>query len=178
MRTSVPAAVAALALGTSVLLIGTAPASADTDAAAPSPSRSPAQNPFVEAIPSTVPAGEQITIRASCVDNRTAATVTGSPAGTVTVNPDHGLLTARRVIPATTKAGDYQLTLACPDKKTTATGVLHVLAGVRPSQGPATGGGGTAPGRDAPLLIGGGLTAMLTGLGLAAASFLRRRRLG
>jgi hypothetical protein len=174
MRTSVPAAMAALALGTSVLL-GATPAAG---ALAPSPSTSPAQNPFVEANPSTTRAGDEITLRASCIENLANATVTGSPFGTVTVKPDHNFLTAKTVIPTTTEVGDYQLRLTCPDNKTTATGVLHVVARVEPTQGPATGGGGTAPGRNSPLLIGGGLAAVALGLVLAAASVVRRRRFG
>jgi hypothetical protein len=175
MRTSAPAAATALALGATVLFLGTAPASAET---APNPSASAAQSPFVEVNPSTVPAGEQVAIRASCVENLLAATVTGSPSGTLTVKPDHGFLTATTIVPVTAKVGDYQLTLTCPDKKTIATGVLHVVVPLAPSHGPATGGGGTAPGRDTPLLIGGGLAAMVAGLVLAAVSFRRRGRFG
>jgi hypothetical protein len=74
--------------------------------------------------------------------------------------------------------GDYKLTLICADNKTTATGLLRVVARVEPSQGPGTGGGGTAPGRNAPMLIGGGLAALLAGLVLAAAALVRRRRFG
>jgi hypothetical protein len=166
---------AAFALGASLLFAGAGPASA---APAPSPSSSPAQNPFVEANPSTTRAGDEITLRASCVENLANASVTGDPFGTVTVKPDHGFLTAKTVIPTTTDVGDYQLTLACPDNKTTAIGVLHVVARVEPTQGPATGGGGTAPGRNAPLLIGGGGAALILGLVLAAASLIRRRRFG
>ena len=175
MRTSVPAAMAALALGTSILLNAATPASA---AVAPSPSTSPAQKPFVEANPSTARAGDEITLRASCVENLANATVTGSPSGTVTVRPDHGFLTAKTVLPTTTDVGDYLLRLTCPDNVTTATGVLHVVARVEPNQGPATGGGGTAPGRNAPLLIGGGAAALLLGMVLAAVSLIRRRRFG
>jgi hypothetical protein len=73
--------------------------------------------------------------------------------------------------------GDYKIVLTCPDKKT-ASSTLHVVAKVEPTQGPATGGGGTATGRSAPMLIGGGLTAIVVGLALAVASVLRRRRFG
>jgi hypothetical protein len=188
MRRSVPAAMAAFALGISVLFVGVAPALAATSLAAPSPSVTPAhkpspsspaaQTPFVEANPSTAPQGNKITLRASCVDNLTKATVTGGPFGDVTVIPDHGFLTATAVIPTTATLGDYKLTLICADNKTTATGLLRVVARVEPSQGPGTGGGGTAPGRNAPMLIGGGLAALLAGLVLAAAALVRRRRFG
>jgi hypothetical protein len=165
MRTSVRAAtLAVLAVGLSVLFVGAGPAQAAAV--------------FVEANPSTARPGDQITLRASCPENITAGTVTGSPFGTVTVQPQYGFLTAAVRVPTTTKVGDYTLTLFCPDKTTKTTGVLHVVALVEPTRGPATGGGGTAPGRSAPMLIGGGLTAIVVGAVLAVASILRRRRLG
>lgn len=176
MRTSVPAAMAALALSAAVLLSGAAPVSA---AVAPSPSASAAQKPFVEANPSTTRAGDEITLRASCVENLQNATVQSPPFGSVTVHPDHGFLTAAKVVPSTTEVGDYQLALTCPgDTTVDATGVLHVVAKVEPTQGPATGGGGTAPGRNAPLLLGGGAVALMLGLALVVASVVRRRRFG
>jgi hypothetical protein len=163
MRTSVPAALAALAVGLPVLFLDAAPARAAST--------------FVEANPSTVRAGDEIGLRASCTDNLSAATVTGSPFGTVTVQPRFGFLTATTRIPTTTRVGDYKIDLTCPDgTKTNST--LHVVARVEPSRGPATGGGGTATGRSAPMLIGGGLTAIVIGVALAVASFLRRRRFG
>jgi hypothetical protein len=166
MRTSVPAAaLAALAAGLSVLFLD------------PGPAQARAAAPFVEANPSTARAGDQIGLRASCTDNLSAATVTGAPFGTVTVQPRYGFLTATVRVPSTTRVGDYKIDLTCPDRKT-ATSTLHVVARVEPARGPATGGGGTAPGQNAPMLIGGGLTAIVVGAALAVASFLRRRRFG
>ena len=55
MRTSAPAALAALLLGVPVLLCDAAPARAAAV--------------FVETNPSTVPAGDEIGLRASCDDN-------------------------------------------------------------------------------------------------------------
>lgn len=162
MRTSVPAVLGALALGLPVLFLEPAPARAAAV--------------FVETNPSTVPAGDEVGLRASCDDNLTAATVTSSPIGTVTVSPRYGFLTATARVPAATRPGDYVVTLRCPDGAT-ATSRLHVVAKVAPARGPATGGGGTAPGRSAPMLIGGGLTAISAGLVLAVVS-VRRRRLG
>jgi hypothetical protein len=160
MRTSVPAALAALVLGLSVLFLDAAPASAAAI--------------FVETTPSTARPGDQVGVRASCTDNLTAATVTSSAFGTVTVQPRFGFLTATTHVPATVRVADYRVSLRCPDGKTAST-VLHVVAKVEPTQGPATGGGGTAPGRSAPMLIGGGLTAVVAGLVLAASSLRRRR---
>jgi hypothetical protein len=146
--------------------------------AAPSPSVSPAQKPFLEVRPSTAPVGDQITLRANCLDNSKNATVSGGPFDTVTVTPSNGYLTAKAVIPTTADLGAYQLLLTCPDNTTKATATMHVVTRVQPSQGPATGGGGTAPGRNAPLLMGGGAAALVLGLVLAVATVIRRRRFG
>ena len=131
---------------------------------------------FVETTPSTARAGDEIGVRASCTENLKPATVTAAPLGTVTVSPRYGFLTTTAKLPANTRIGAYKVSLTCPDGKK-ATSTLHVVAKVEPSRGPATGGGGTAPGRNAPALIGGGLTAIAAGVVLAVVS-LRRRRLG
>jgi len=162
MRTSIPAALAALALTLPVIFLDDSPARA--------------AGVFVETNPSTVPAGDEIGLRASCDDNLKPATVTASPIGTVTVSPNYGFLTATARVPATTKADDYPVRLKCSDGKT-AESTLHVVLKVEPTQGPATGGGGTAPGRSAPVLIGGGLTAVAAGVVLSVVA-ARRRRVG
>lgn len=133
-----------------------------------------AQAVFVELNPSTVRAGDEVSLRASCDDNLKAATVTADPIGSVPVEPEFGFLTATATVPSGQKAGDYRVTLRCPDGKTAST-TMHVLAKVEPSRGPATGGGGTAPERTAPLLIGGGLVAMTAAAALAWLSGRRRR---
>jgi hypothetical protein len=162
MRLSVPAALAALLMGLFVLFLGPSPAQAASI--------------YLELNPSTVPAGGQVGLRASCTDNLKAASVTSGLFGTVPVNPEYGLLTATVTIPAGTKPGDYKIDLHCPDK-TTASATLHVVAKVEPAQGPATGGGGMAPGRHAPMLIGSGLAIIGAGLALGLTT-LRRRRAG
>jgi len=164
MRRFVPATVAAFVLGLAVLFL---PLSGSPAWAA---------SVFVETTPSTARAGDEIGVRASCTDNLKAATVTAAPLGKVTVAPRYGFLTTTAKLPANTRTGDYTVSLTCPDGKK-ATSTLHVVAKVEPSRGPATGGGGTAPGRSAPALIGGGLTAIVAGVALAIVS-LRRRRLG
>jgi hypothetical protein len=161
-RSTVPAAVAALALGVPLALTPGAPARA--------------AGAFVETNPSTVQAGDDIGLRAGCNDNLTAATVTSDAFGTVTVAPHYGFLTATVRVPARTKAADFRVLLDCPGVES-ATTTLHVIARVRPSRGPATGGGGTAGGGTAPVLIGGGIAVMAGGLLLGALT-LRRRRLG
>lgn len=161
-RSTVPAALAAAVLGMPVALAPAAPAQAAAV--------------FVETNPSTVPAGDEIGLRASCEDNLTAATVDSEAFGSVTVSPRYGFLTATVRVPARTKADDYRVRLSCPGGQS-ATSQLHVIARDRPSRGPATGGGGTAGGSTAPLLLGGGLTAMAGGL-LLGIMHLRRRRTG
>jgi hypothetical protein len=155
MRTFVPAVVAGLAIA----LTGASPAAAAAV--------------FVELNPSTVRAGDEIALRASCDENLKAATVRGEPLGTVTVAPEFGFLTATVRVPIDTEAGDYPVALTCPDGGK-ATAVLHVVAHVEPSRGPATGFGGTAGDFPAPLLIGAGLAIALAGLALGAVSLRRR----
>jgi hypothetical protein len=159
MRRYVPAVLAAATLGLSVVFLTATPASAASI--------------FVETNPSTARAGDEIGVRARCSENLKAATVTSAPLGKLTVSPRYGFLTTTTTVPRTTKPGDYLVSLACPDGKI-ATSILHVVAKVEPSRGPATGGGGTAPGRTAPVFIGGGLAAIVGGLALAVVS--RRRR--
>lgn len=167
MRLPVPAALAALVLGIPVLFV---PVLAARPAAAARAAI------FLELSPSTVPAGDEVGFRASCDDNLKAATVTSGLFGSVTVAPRYGFLTATARVPSTTRPGDYRVDLTCPDGAT-ATATLHVVAKVQPARGPATGGGGTAPGRNAPVLIGSGLTIVAAALGLGVVA-LRRRRLG
>lgn len=162
MRIPVPVALAALALAVPVVLIDVSPARA--------------VGVFVEVNPSTVRAGDEIGIRASCDDNLKAATVTTDPTGAIVVSPRYGFLTATARVPATTDAGDYDVDLKCPDGKT-AKSTLHVVVKVEPVRGPATGGGGAASGQAAPFLVGGGLVALAAGLALSVVA-TRRRRLG
>jgi hypothetical protein len=164
MRTSVPAALAALAMGLSVLFIE-------------APAAQAAASIFLETNPSTVPAGDEVALRASCDDNLKSATVNSGLFGTVTVKPQFGFLTATVTVPARTRPGDYRLDLRCPDGGKAASTTLHVVAKVQPVRGPATGGGGMAPGRQAPALIGGGLAVVVAGLALGVLA-LRRRRFG
>ncbi len=169
MRMSVPAALAALVLAQPVLL-GAA-------LSVHVPAAHAAASIFLETNPSTVPAGNEVALRASCDDNLKSATVTSGLFGTVTVSPKFGFLTTTVTVPAQTRPGDYRLDLHCPEGAKTASSTLHVVAKVAPARGPATGGGGMAPGRQAPALIGGGLAVFAAGLVLGGLS-LRRRRLG
>jgi hypothetical protein len=165
MRMSVLGALSALVLGLPVLF---------TDAAAAQAAQAAAV--FVEVNPSTVPAGDEVGLRASCDDNLKSATVSSALFGSVKASPQFGFLTATVRVPSGARPGDYQIDLRCPDGKASSA-TLHVVAKVEPARGPATGGGGTAPGRHAPLLIGTGLAVFAAGLVLGVLT-LRRRRLG
>ena len=162
MRMSVPAALASIVLGLPVLFLDAAPARA--------------ASVFLEINPSTVPVGDEVGLRASCDDNLKSASVSSGLFGTVTVVPQYGLLTATVRIPSTTRPDDYKVSLRCPDGKT-ASANLHVVAKVEPARGPATGGGGTAPDRYAPAMVGGGLVLCVAGAAFGVLS-LRRRRFG
>jgi hypothetical protein len=162
-RSTVPAALAALAVAFAGAVAPGTPALAAAV--------------FVETNPSTVPAGDEIGVRASCDDNLNDATVTSTAFGSVTVRPSFGFLTATVRVPAKTKADNYRVRLKCPGGEG-ATTTLHVVAKAQPTRGPATGGGGTAGGdAAAALLIGAGLAAMAGGLTLAFVN-ARRRRFG
>jgi hypothetical protein len=130
---------------------------------------------YLQLHPSTVMAGKEVGLRASCTDNLKAASATGQPTGTVTLNPSFGFLTATVRVPAKTRAGAYKIRLTCPSGAT-ASATLHVVANVQPTQGPATGFGGTAGSADAAgLLVGGGLAAIVAGAGLGVLTLRRRR---
>ncbi|WP_127504578.1 hypothetical protein [Actinoplanes solisilvae] len=167
MRKSVPAVLATLLLTPPVLFIPVLDAE---------PAQAARAAIFLELSPSTIPAGDEVGLRASCDDNLKAATVTSGLFGTLTVAPRYGFLTATAKVPSSTRPGDYLIELSCPDGGR-APATLHVVAKVAPARGPATGGGGTAPERQAPLLIGGGLAVIAAALALGVLS-LRRRRLG
>ena len=129
---------------------------------------------FVEVNPSTVQAGNQVGIRASCTDNNATAIVRSDAFGQITVSPQYGFLTATVRIPTDRQAKTYVVRLTCSDA-TTATVNLHVVGKTQPTQGPATGFGGTAGGGTGRLLIGGGLAAILAGAALALLTLRRRR---
>lgn len=128
---------------------------------------------FVETNPSTVAAGEEIGVRASCQENLQAATVRSDAFGTVTVRPQYGFLTATVTVPRRAAAASYRVRLTCPDGDT-ATNTLHVVARNRPARGPATGFGGSAGGGWGAPLIGVGLVAIVAGAVLSVRTARRR----
>jgi hypothetical protein len=137
---------------------------------------SPAQaaDTYVQVNPSTVRAGHLVGIKASCTENNAPATVESPAFGTITVQPQNGLLTAAALVPEGTDAGSYRVRLHCPDGKSAST-MLNVVAADKPSRGPATGFGGTAGGDSTGgLLLYGGLATILAGAALGVVTLRRR----
>jgi hypothetical protein len=128
---------------------------------------------FVEVNPSTVQAGSQVSIRASCNDNVNPAVVQSDAFGQVTVTPQGGFLTGMATIPPTRRPREYRVRLTCSDGAT-ATTTLVVLAAGTPTRGPATGGGGTA-GATGGFMIAGGVAALGIAAGLGLLARHRRR---
>jgi hypothetical protein len=151
---------AAFALAVAALLLGPAPAHAAAV--------------FIEVNPSTVEAGNQVGIRASCPNNSVAATVRSDAFGQVTVKPQYGFLVVAVRVPTNRPTRTYTVQLVCPEGSTAATN-LHVVGKTRPTQGPATGFGGTADDGSGALLVGGGLAALAVGAALGLLTLRRRR---
>jgi hypothetical protein len=146
----------------------------------------------VTVLPGTASPGTSVTITANgCGPGVTSATATSAAFPTpVPMSGLGGVLTASATIPAGTAAQGYTITMTCGSL--TATTTLWVVAVSAPgagtaddgqvqasgspsvapaTQGPATGGGGTAHGSGA-LVLAAGVAAMTAGLVLA----VRRRR--
>lgn len=128
---------------------------------------------YIEVNPSTIQAGFQVQIRASCGDDVNPARAKSDAFGEITLTPQGGSqwLTGTATVPASTKPGNYKVNLTCANGATAAT-VLDVLDMARPTRGPATGGGGIAVGADRSggswtlWLVAAGGTAFLIGAGL------------
>ncbi len=127
---------------------------------------------WVTVNPSTVGAGLQVGITGSCGENvNTASVSSGAFTSPVTLTPVNGVLSATAVVPSTTKAQGYPVTLNCASGNA-ATSTLWVVNNTTPSKGPATGGGGSSHDTGSTLLAG-GLAALL---GAAALGIVARRR--
>ncbi|HEX6968663.1 MAG TPA: hypothetical protein VF174_07645 [Micromonosporaceae bacterium] len=128
---------------------------------------------YVEVDPSTVQAGGQVGIEASCNDNMLPAVVESAAFGTVTVQPQNGKLVGSAMVPPETPADTYRVQLTCPDGRTTATR-LNVVAGTIPSRGPATGFGGSAEEGRGLTLLTGGIAAVIAGAVVGVSAHRRR----
>ncbi|MDG4829111.1 hypothetical protein O7627_07305 [Solwaraspora sp. WMMD1047] len=160
-------AAAAVVLGATLLPAGPALAEAQT--------QNQPQNTFVEVTPSTAQAGARVSLRANCDNSNTEqATVDSDAFGRVILRPDNGFLTGAVTIPGSRAPGSYGVNLKCQNGST-ATTTLTVVNMSKPSQGPATGGGGTAGGGLSPFALAGGagVLALVGGLWLVG---MRRAR--
>jgi len=141
---------------------------------------------WVEVTPAAVDAGSPVALRADCGDNSVPATVTSKAFGTVTVQPDLNLLTAKVDVPTQTTEGRYEVNLACRGGSTASTSLRVVSRATpepstpEPSMGPHTGGGflanrgrGGLAGPEIWLI--GGIGA-LAAAGVLGAITVRRRR--
>jgi len=119
-----------------------------------------AENTFVEVTPNTAQAGARVSIRASCdTGNNSQANVESEAFGRVVVRPDNGFLTGSVTIPNNKVPGQYGVNLRCPNGST-ATTTLSVVNMSKPTQGPATGAGGTAGGGGGGLVFAGAVAAV------------------
>lgn len=132
-------------------------------------------NTFVEVTPNTAQAGTRVNIRASCENgNNQTASVQSDAFNRVFLRPDNGFLTGSVTIPGSKAPGAYAVNLSCQNGNT-ATTTLTVVNMSQGSQGPATGGGGTAGGPGGALILAGGLGVIVLGVGLGLAGRQRRR---
>lgn len=137
---------------------------------APTPAH--ADGVFIEVNPSTIQAGFQVGIRASCGgDELNSAKAKSDAFGTVTLNPDDKFLTGSTTIPSGKSAHGYTVKLYCPSRQT-ATTTLWVIGHRTHHHGPDTGGGALAD-HSSPIIISAGVVAVGAGVGL---SVLARRR--
>lgn len=116
--------------------------------AACSPSTTNASGVWVRVSPTTVTAGYQTQIQASCGENANAATVSSPVFGSVTLQPVGGVLGTTVTVPVTTQKGTYDVRLACPTGSAATTTLTVLSAGhqARGMHGPNTGGGFLANG--------------------------------
>ncbi len=105
---------------------------------------------WVSVNPSTITAGFQVGITGSCGENvNTASVSSGAFTSPVTLTPVNGVLSATAVVPTTTKAQGYNVTLSCASGNM-ATTTVWVVNNATPTKGPATGGGGATHRRRHP----------------------------
>jgi hypothetical protein len=153
---------AALVAGAAMLLLGPAPARADTV--------------FIEVNPSTILAGNQVTLRASCGANVDSARATSLAFGTVTLTGENGFLIGTATIPIDKRPSTYIVRLTCASGSTATTKLWVISASSTPTRGPNTGGGYLAHrGGGGIALLAGGLAAVAAGGALAVWTVRRRR---
>jgi hypothetical protein len=126
--------------------------------------------------PSSIRAGFQIEVRATCLDNLNTATVTSRVFGRLTLVPTDGVLMTAVTIPADTVTGTYTVSLSCASGGRSSA-QLTVLDGSHPNphHGPDTGGGEMGSTTAAHLALMGGLGTLVAGIGIWLMTALRRR---
>ncbi len=150
------------------------PGSVAPGGAAPGGAPAPAEGTWIEVSPSTVQAGEQVAIKASCKERVDEAKAHSKAFGEIVLVPQWGFLVGDATVPPDTRAGDYEVKLTCV-KSGHAETKLKVITKSRPTHGPHTGGGGLAGSdNDGTVALAGGLGTLAAGAGLAVA--MRRRR--
>jgi hypothetical protein len=139
---------------------------------------------FVQVSPSTVSPGGTVKITALCSDNSNTATVTSIVFGTMTMQAQSELLTARVTIPPDAAAGTFSVDLTCHSGSTATTTLTITVSSavqtVAPATvGPHTGGGflagASGPSRAPAVWIVGGLTAIGAAIGIGTVTNRRRR---
>ena len=164
------------ALSVMVAVVAPVLATAPAQGTQPSPGGDHRPGAFIEVSPDTVRAGQEVRIVASCDEKVDSAKARSRAFDEVDLLPEPGstLLSGVAFVPAGTAPDTYPVNLRCPNAMVASTD-LHVISGVRPTVGPATGGGGTARG-DGPAddgvaslaLLAAGLTALVLGAALLA----------
>jgi hypothetical protein len=137
------------------------------------PQPAQAASVWIQVKPSSVLAGYQVTITASCQDNTNAATVKSTVFGTVTVSPYNGILSATVTVPAATRDGGYDVTLTCKTGSSAITTLWIIEQTATETEppvsgsGPHTGGGFLATGdRDTGALLTGSVALLVVGTAL------------
>jgi hypothetical protein len=126
--------------------------------------------------PGSIRAGFQIEVNATCSDMLNPAYVTSRAFGSITLEPDHGLLQADVTVPSDTASGTYTVNLDCASGGHSSA-KLTVLDGTHPNphHGPDTGGGEMGSMTGAHMALLGGLGTLLAGMAIVLVAGLRRR---
>ncbi len=145
---------------------------------------------ILDVVPGSIRAGFSIEIRATCGENVNPAFVHSGAFGSVTLVPDHGLLSTDVTIPPDTAGGTYPVALTCasgqhsavnltvlnPARPGTQNPAAQAEAGAEPnpSIGPATGGGETSASAGARALLGGAVMVVAGAIIWIVAAIWRR----
>lgn len=137
---------------------------------------------WVRVNPTTIQAGNSVTVEASCGFNVNSAKVRSQAFGEQTLlpSPDRDFLYGVVTVPAQAAPKAYAVTLTCATGGRATTTLWVISMGV-PTEGPHTGGGALANGVSSgrrPLLLLGGLGALVGATVLGVVSLRRRARAG